>query len=200
MTNNQPNVVSKQAAEFVRACVFDSRNSEVIDPATLVGRMLAAGHGIDFPDSVRKRRLRTWVLQVFRRLHRHGWLHEPSKQGWPTTAALRASPDPRALARKAPRRPATPKSPPPPPPPDSWEQFIQDWVFRHRQSTFNISEVVAAVVQRGFVPKEPGALLQAARNLAERELGIIEVEGLIRFRKESDDWEPTDLLRTWPVA
>ena len=104
MRKPEANVVPGEAATVARSFVFENRDTDGIDPSEVIDRMLAAGHGNEFPSEVRRKRLRTWTLQVFRRLKKHGWLEASGQAGWPPTAALRACRDPRSLSKRAPRR------------------------------------------------------------------------------------------------
>ncbi len=207
MRKPEANVVPGEAATVARSIVFESRDLGGIDPSEVIDRMLAAGHGSEFPSEVRRKRLKTWTLQVFRRLKKQGWLEAPGREGWPSTAALRACRDPRSLAKRAPRRTGhetpTRKAQPRTPPPsleETWENIIQNWVFRHRLSDFGVAEISVAVVQHGFGTGDIGDRLDGARELVEEELSALELDGLLEYDAQSELWVPTELLRTWPAA
>lgn len=217
MSTPKPNVVRGDAAAVARAFVFEQRNAGGIDPHEVVARMLEAGHGTEFPPEVRKKRMKTWALQVLRRLRKRGWLDAPGAEGWPPTAALRGCSRARALAKQAPRGGPRPKGPRKPASresaakkpaaampdsrrsrPESWGDFVQDWVFRHRDSKFGVPEVAVAVVQGGYGTGDLGGRLDGARDIVEREFAALEKEGLIRLDRRSDLWKATDLLLNWP--
>jgi hypothetical protein len=232
MTKSKPNVVQNEAALVARNFVYERRDAERIDPGEVVAKMLAVGCGSEFPPDVRGKRLRTWALQVLRRLRKRGWLDEPDRDGWPPTAELKACTDPEALGKRTPRRPAqrppqrpilrpfqrpapaAPAAPPapaapagpapqpvysPPPPPESWEYYIQDWIFLHRDRDFGVVELAVAVEQRGFGTGAVGDRLDAARILVERMLCYLEEAGLVELNTSEDLWQTTELLRTWPT-
>ena len=193
---SQPNVATKEAADFIRSRVYRFRDEPEFIPDDIVGRMLSAGHGKEFDGKVRRRRLRRWVLQVFRRLRRHGWLLRRNNLSWLPTEALRGCSREELLARKARRvRHATP-----PQPPDSWEQYIQDWVFDHREASFATDDVVLAVVQRGFAAGRPEEGPAEARSLVEGQLEFLEEECLLDGAGGAGNWRPTELLRSWPAG
>ncbi len=196
MERAKPTVVPASAAAEARAFVFERRSDRGIDPYEAHARLVAAGHGSGLPSTVREKRLRTWVLQVLRRLRKYGWLGAPDPQGWPPTAALRECSDPAALAKRAPRLPETPASLPP----ESWEGFVHDWVFHHRLSEFRVGELAAALVQRGYGTGNLDERLDGARELAEEELLSLKRNGLLRHAARTEVWMPTELLRTWPDA
>ncbi len=233
MTNPKPNVVPGEAALVARSFVFENRDALGIDPAVIVERLLAAGHGSDIPAEVRRKRLKTWALQVLRRLRKRGWLEAPGENGWPPTAALRACARSHALGKPAPKRTAPASkvfTPPParhtpapqefasapvrhappareiaptpirhaPKPPESWSTFIEDWVFNHRERGFGVAEVAVAIVQGGFGSGDIGDRLDDARELVELELGSLEHAGLLAFDEQTELWQPTDLLQSWP--
>ena len=214
----EPTVVTASAAAEIRTSVFERRSEDGIDPNEVLARMVAAGHGSDFPSPVRKKRLKTWVLQVLRRLRKCGWLGAPGPEGWPPTAALRGCSDPAALARRAsrlpepeipapsPPEPETPVPSPPEPetpapsPPESWEAWAQDWVFGHRLSEFRVGDLAAAMVQRGYGEGSLAWRLDDSRELAEDVLRSLMLDGLLIQADRTAVWMPTEMLRTWPEA
>jgi hypothetical protein len=226
MNNSEPNVVPGEAAATARTLVFERRGAEVIDPSEITARLLAAGYGSDIPSEIRKKRVRTWVMQVLRRLRKHGWLDAPGESGWPVTPALEACEEPRALRKQARVRPAprpasqpsapqqsAPQSvaPQPSPParralqsshtrPESWGAFVQDWVFSHRWANFGIAELAVAMVQGGYGAGEIGGRLDGARAIAEQELAALEEEALLDYDADLDLWQPSELLQSWPEA
>jgi hypothetical protein len=190
----EPTVIPDRAAEDARALVFKRRDAEVIDPIEVAVSLIEAGYGRSLPPDVRGKRVKTWTLQVFRRLRKYGWLGDPEPEGWPPTPALRKCRERRALSRRVPRRlrPGTP------PPPESWESFVQDWVFSRRTSSFSIGEVAAAMLQRGFGEGSTEKRLDRARAIAEGVLRTLVRDGLLSQDPRPGVWQPTDLLRTWP--
>jgi hypothetical protein len=200
MRNPVPNVVPARAAADARAFVFERRAADAIDPESILSHLLGLGHGDEIAPEFRRKRLRTWTRQVLRRLGKYGWLDESGPGSWSPTASLRGSRDAGALARRAPRRSGTQAPPPPSRPQESWPDFVQGWVFRHRESTFGVGEIAAAMVQHGYGAGAVDARLDAARPLAEQELRFLQEEGLLRRQARSETWKPTELLRTWPAA
>ena len=73
-------------------------------------------------------------------------------------------------------------------------------MFSHRHSEFGVAEISVAVVQRGFGSGDIGDRLDGARELVEEELCTLELDGLLQYDPESELWEPTELLRSWPAA
>ena len=191
--DGQPNVVGKEAAEFIRARVFRLRAVDVISPREIVPQLVSAGLGEDFPDELRMRRLKTWVLQVLRRLNRQDWLDRRNDRVWMPTAALKSCSDQALLAKRAPKDSVVP----PPVPPTSWEKFIQSWVFSHRAAKFATDDLVVAIVQQGYAAGEPEDGLERARALVSRELAGLEKECLLEGDGEAGEWQPTDLLKSW---
>ena len=117
-------------------------------------------------------------------------------RGWIPSAALQNCTGPVLLAKKAPKDSVAP----PPVPPTSWEQFIQDWVFDHRAESFATDDLVIAVVQRGYAAGRPDEGLTEARALVNEQLEALEEECLLDGDGSSGEWQPTDLLRSWPVS
>lgn len=210
----KPNVVPEEAGLFARSYVFDHKGAEVMEPRAVVEEMIAAGHGAEFPSKVRSKRLRTWVLQVFRRLKKRGWLEGPGADGWSPTAALKSCTDSRRLGKPVPRQTVVKSRPRPRPQPQSqsqpttpeqptpefWEFFVGDWVFKHRDREFGVAEVAVAVVQAGFGTGDVGHRLDGARVLVESALARLEEAGLLVFRNQAELWKPTQLLRDWPTS
>jgi len=199
-STSKPNVVPGDAAEIARSFVFEHRASDGIDPRKVVTCLLAAGHGGSFSADVRQKRLRTWALQVLRRLGRSGWLDPPRLGKWPTTRVLRVCGDPRALTKRAPHDAGCEEPAAPPPPPESWETFVQDLVFGHRRAGIGVTDVIDALLQRGYEAKDREHRPDSARELAERELHALEQEGLLQYEERAKLWQPTELLQDWPAA
>ena len=197
-------MVPQEAALFARSFVFDHKSAEAMEPRAVVEEMIAAGHGAEIPSKLRNKRLRTWVLQVFRRLKKRGWLEEPGPDGWSPTAALKACTDSRRLGKPVPRRKVVESKPqqatPEQPTPEFWEFFIGDWVFKHRDRDFGVAEVAVAVVQAGFGTGDLGNRLDGARVLVESAVVRLEEAGLLVFRRQAELWKPTQLLRDWPTS
>lgn len=200
----KPNVVLPQAADRIRAFVFENRDGSVFSFSDAVELLLDAGYGELFDEDVRLARLLTWVKQVFRRLQKKGWLHSRSNAEWLPTAALRDCSTPDALARMAPvelRKPATPESPGKRVDAhtvDSWPAFIERWVFEHRKAPFYLGELVADMLRTGFGAGSPANRLSEAREVAEHELRNLERE--ILLERDGESWRPTELLQNWPSA
>jgi hypothetical protein len=178
--------------------VFANRDRPDISPLDAVAKLLDAGHGAHFDESVRSARVLTWVKQVFRRLRKHGWLQSRTSAEWQPTEALRCCRNGQLLARKAPRHLIAQEPPKREElsPVESWPAFVERWVFEHRDSIFGIGEVVAAMVQRGFGTGPTEARLNAAREVAEEELRLLAREYIVE--QEDDVWRATDLLENWP--
>jgi hypothetical protein len=137
------------------------------------------------------------VKQVFRRLRKYGWLRSRTEGDWIPTLALRHCRDPRALSRHLPSR-VRRKEPPEPPPVEDWGAFVEQWVFRHRDTPFGIGEVSAAMVQRGFGAGRTEDRLNEARGVAEEVLDLLASEYLVE--QEAGQWQATEILRDWPSA
>jgi hypothetical protein len=199
MTTPEPNVVPQDAALDARSFVFEHRDTGQLEHVEVIDRMLAEGHGSEFPTSVRRKRLKTWSLQVLRRLKKRGWLEGSGKDGWTPTAALRSCRDSRAIGKPVRSKPRVEESPGAPSP-EFWTSLIQDWVFHHRESEFGVAEVAVAVVQGGYGAGNIGDRLDGARAIVEAQLHSLEMGGLLEFNDQSELWTPTELLTDWPEA